>query len=163
MLTVLRVSPSEPERAAVISPDDGARAPIVYHPREVWVAGYDEVFPIEARTGDPGSGIRVGHASDLAFGAGSLWAVCGRDVNQMIAAALRRVDLEGRVIEEKIDVGEDPVAVAWAGGSIWVASRSDRTIKRVDPVKNAVVETIPLGAPPKALVADGDGVWVAVH
>jgi DNA-binding SARP family transcriptional activator/DNA-binding beta-propeller fold protein YncE len=163
MQTVIRVSPVTPERAAVISPDDGARAPIVYHAGEVWVAGYDEVFPIEARTGDPGSGIRVGHARALTFGAGSLWAVSARDVNQRIDPALRRVDLNGRVVEAKVDVGKDPVAVAWAGGSIWVASRSDQTIKRVDPAKNAVVKTIPLGAPPRALVVDGDGVWVAVE
>jgi DNA-binding SARP family transcriptional activator len=161
--TVIRVSPVEPRSAAVIRPDDGARAPIVYRTGEVWVAGYDEVFPIDASSGDPGFGIRVGHARDLAFGAGSLWVVTGRDVNQMIGPALRRVDLDGRVVEAKIDVGDDPVAVAWAGGSIWVASRSDRAIKRVDPAKNAVVQTIPLGAPPKALVADGDGVWVAVE
>jgi DNA-binding SARP family transcriptional activator/DNA-binding beta-propeller fold protein YncE len=161
--TVIRVSPVEPERAAVISPDGGARAPIVYHPGEVWVAGYDEVFPIDPSTGDPGSGIRIGHARDFAFGAGSLWAVSGADINQRIDPALRRLDLNGRVVEAKVDVGKDPVAVAWAGGSIWVASRSDRTIKRVDPAKNAVVKTIPLGAPPRALVVDGDGVWVAVE
>jgi DNA-binding SARP family transcriptional activator len=163
MLNVIRVSPVKPERAAVISPDDGARAPIVFHSGEVWVAGYDEVFPIEPRTGDPGSGIRVGHATDFAFGAGSLWAVSTSDINQSIESALRRVDLDGRVVEAEIDVTKDPVAVAWAGGSIWVASRSDQAIRRVDPAKNAVVETIPLGAPPKALVSDGDGVWVAVQ
>jgi hypothetical protein len=161
--TVIRVSPVAPRRAAVISPDDGARAPIVYRTGEVWVAGYDEVFPIDASTGGFGAGVRVGHARDLAFGAGSLWVATGRDVNQMIGPALRRVDLGGRVVEAKIDVGDDPVAVAWADGSIWVASRSYQTIKRVDPAKNTVVETIPLGAPPRALVADGDGVWVAVE
>jgi DNA-binding beta-propeller fold protein YncE len=161
--TVIRVSPVEPERAAVISPDGGARAPIVYHPGEVWVAGYDEVFPINPRTGDVGSGIRIGHARDLAFGAGSLWVVSGSDINQRLGPALRRVDLPGREVEGKVDVGRDPVAVDWAGGSIWVASRGDRTIKRVDPERNAVVKTIPLGAPPKALAADGEGVWVAVE
>ena len=161
--TVIRVSPVESRRAAVISPDDGARAPIVFRTGEVWIAGYDEVFPIDASTGGFGAGARVGHARDLAFGAGSLWVVTGPDVNQMIVPALRRVDLDGRVVEATIDIGDDPVAVAWAGGSIWVASRSDRAIKRVDPAKNAVVQTIPLGAPPKALVADGDGVWVAVE
>jgi DNA-binding beta-propeller fold protein YncE len=160
---VIRVSRVAPRHAAVIRPDDGARAPIVYRTGEVWVAGYDEVFPIDARTGGFGTGVRVGHARDLAFGAGSLWVATGSDVNQMIGPALRRVDLDGRVVEATIDVGDDPVAVAWAGGSIWVASRGDRAIKRVDPAKNAVVQTIPLGAPPKALVADGDGVWVAVE
>jgi DNA-binding beta-propeller fold protein YncE len=161
--TVIRLSPTDLQHAALISPDGGARAPIVPRRGEVWVAGYDEVFPIDARTGDPGSGIRVGHARDLAFGAGSLWAVAGVDVNQIIDPALRRVDLNGGVVEAEIEVGDDPVAVAWAGGSIWVGSRSDRVVKRVDPTKNAVVETIPLGAPPRALVTDRDGVWVAVE
>jgi DNA-binding SARP family transcriptional activator len=163
MVAVLRVSPVEPERADEIRPDDGARGAIAYRNGEAWVAGWDEVFPIEARSRLPGAGIRVGNGRDLAFGAGSLWVVCGRDVNQGIGPGLRRVDLHGRVVESMIHVGSDPVAVAGAGGSIWVASRGDRAILRVDPAENKVVKTIPLGAPPAALAADADGVWVAVE
>jgi DNA-binding SARP family transcriptional activator/DNA-binding beta-propeller fold protein YncE len=162
LTTVIRVNPVEPEGAAVIVPDDGARAAIAYRNGEAWVAGYDDVFPIETGTGVPGAGILVGLVRDLAFGAGSLWAVCTRNINQRIGTALRRVDLHGRVVEATINVGNDPVAVALAGGSIWVASRSEQAIRRVDPGENRVVQTTPLGAQPTALAADADGIWVAV-
>jgi DNA-binding SARP family transcriptional activator len=160
--TVIRVSLTGPARAKAILPDDGVRAAVAYRNGDAWVVGFTEVFPIEASTGFPGVGTDVGHGRDLAFGAGSLWVVSGSDVNQRVGAGLRRVDLHGRVVDAKIDVGSDPVAVASEGGSIWVASRSDRSIRRVDPAKNRVVKIIALGAPPAALAADRDGVWVAV-
>jgi DNA-binding beta-propeller fold protein YncE len=166
LTTVIRVRPDEPERAEAILPDDGARAAIAYRTGEAWVAGYDNVFPIEAGTGTPGAGVRVGPVRSLAFGAGSLWVVGGGGLGDLgarrIGRALRRVDLHGRVVEATIKVGSHPIAVVSTGRSIWVASRSDRAIRRVDPAKNTVVETIPLGASPTALAADADGVWVAV-
>ena len=161
--TVIRVSMTEPARAKAILPDVGVRAAIAYRNRHAWVGGVTGVFPIEASTGSPGAGTDVGHVRDLAFGAGSLWVVSGTDINQRIGAGLRRVDPQGRIVEAFIDVGSNPVAVVSEGGSIWVASRTDRAIKRVDPAENAVVKTIPLGAAPTALAADIEGVWVAVE
>jgi YVTN family beta-propeller protein len=160
--TMIRVNPVRPEGLLRIVPDDGVEGAIRYRNGEAWVAGFARVFPIAASTGVPGSGIHVGTARDLTFGFGSLWAV-GGDLVQGVDTALRRIDLHGRLVEETIEVGSDPVAVAAAGGSIWVASRRDRAIRRVDPAENRVVETIPLGAQPTSLAADEDGIWVAVE
>ena len=162
LTTVIRINPVKPGRSRVIVPDDGAGGAITYRGGEAWVAGYDDVFPIAASTGVPGRGITVGPASSLAFGAGSLWVVSGGAMDQGVVRALRRVDLRGRLVEATIAVGRQPIAVAVAGGSIWVADGSDRAIQRVDPAKDRIVETIPLGGRPAALASDENGVWVAV-
>ena len=98
----------------------------------------------------------------LAFGVGSLWVVSGGPGHiGGVRQALRRVDTETRLIQTTIPVGSDPVAVAVAAGSVWVASRSDRAIARVDAEQNRVVDTLRLGSAPIALAADQNGVWVA--
>jgi YVTN family beta-propeller protein len=159
--TVIRVDPAKSDVLPIV-PDDGVNGAITYRNGEAWIAGFASVFPITASTGVAGSGIFV-PARDLAFGMGSLWVVGGDPAIHGIGNALRRVDLHGRLVEETIDVGGDPVAVAAAGGSIWVAARRDGAIRRVDPAENRVVDTIPLGAQPTALAADEDGIWVAVE
>ena len=161
LTTLIRMREVRSGRAEVILPDAGVHAPIRYHDGEAWVAGYGSVFRIDADTGIPGSGIRVGLTRDFTFGHGSMWVVSGGQMDHQIGVALRRIDPVGGVVEETVDVG-DPVAVASAGDSIWVASRNERALLRVDPRENRVVDTIPLGAPPRALAADAEGVWVAV-
>jgi DNA-binding SARP family transcriptional activator/streptogramin lyase len=160
---VIRVDPVHRRRLLTIVPDNGAEGAIAYRDGNAWVAGYDHVFPIAARSGIPDAGIVVGHARDLTFGDGSLWAVSGGRMDLGVAVALRRVDLRGRLVDATIEVDADPVAVAFAGGSIWVASRGKQTVERVDPATERVVETIDLGAIPTALAAGRTGVWVAVR
>jgi DNA-binding SARP family transcriptional activator/DNA-binding beta-propeller fold protein YncE len=163
LTTVIRIDPAEPRRARVIVPNDGVQGAIAYREGAVWVAGYREVFPIEASTPRiPRSGIVVGLASSLTFGDGSLWVVSGGQMDQGVVPALRRLDLHGHLVEATINVGSDPIAAASAGGSVWVASRGDRAIRRVEPARDQVVNTIQLGGQPSALAADADGVWVAV-
>lgn len=136
------------------------------------------VFPITADTGLPGLRTRVGAVRDLAAGAESLWVLsrsgwslpavlrAGRRGLPLPTSAvhLRRFDLQSRSVDDPIDVGERPVAVAVAAGSIWVAGLDGKegTINRVDPLDEEVVDTIPLGARPTALAPDRNGVWVAV-
>jgi YVTN family beta-propeller protein len=160
--TVIRVDPAKPESLLPIIPDDGAIGAIACGNGEAWVAGFAKVFPIAAGTGDFGSGILVGPARDLTFGAGDVWVVGGNFVLQGVVMALRRVDLHGRLVEKAIPIG-DPVAVAAARGSIWVADRRDRAVRRVDPEETEVVQTVPLGAQPTALATGEDGIWVAVE
>lgn len=161
LTTLIRLRDVRAGHAQVILPDSGVNAPIRYRDGEVWVAGYDSVFRIDADTGIPGRGIRVGLTRDFTFGHGSLWVVSGGRMDHRIGLALRHIDPVGSVIEETVDVG-DAVAVASAGDSIWVASRNERSLLRVDPREDLLVDTIPLGAPPRALAADAGGVWVAV-
>jgi DNA-binding SARP family transcriptional activator len=176
---VIRVDPTNPARPIVVRPNNGADGPITFRDGEIWAAGSGSVFPITADTGLPGSRTRVGAVRDLAAGAESLWvlsrsgwspAAVMKAVRRRLPlptspAHLRRVDLHSRSLDDPIDVGEHPVAVAVAAGSIWVASEdgSEGTIYRVDPAEEEVVDTIPLGARPTALAADRHGVWVAVR
>ncbi len=163
--TLIRVDAANARnRHLPIVPDEGVQGAIAYHDDQVWVAGAYEVFPIAAETGIPGTGANVGSVRDLAFGAGSVWAVSGGPAHAGgVVQALRRIDPHTRLVQATIPVGSDPVAVAVADGSIWVASRTDGTIERVDPAQNRVVDTIALGAKPTALAPDADGVWVAVR
>jgi DNA-binding SARP family transcriptional activator/streptogramin lyase len=160
--TVIRIDPSNPGDRRLIVPDEGARGPIVYEDAAAWVAGSLDVFAIPAESHVPGEAIPVGAVRDLTFGAGSLWVVSGGPGHiGGVKQRLRRVDLESRLIQTTIPVGSDPVAVAVAAASVWVASRSDWAIARVDPQQDRVVETLKLGSAPVALAADENGIWVA--
>jgi DNA-binding SARP family transcriptional activator/streptogramin lyase len=164
--SLLRVDSGHPEGRSTIVPDWGAEGPIVDHAGRLWVAGSGSagyVFPIDARTGAVGSGIAVGGPiRDLAFDGDTLWVLSGGPVIEVPRPQLRAVDIHDQLIHATVDVGKNPVAVAAAAGSVWVANRSDRTISRVDPSRGRVVETIKLGARPAALAGDPAGVWVAV-
>jgi len=158
---VLRVDPDSPRTPDLITPDNGAEGAITYRNGEAWVGGFTEVFPIADGSDTAGGGISVGWVHDLTFGMGSLWVIGGAP-SAGIAVALRRVDVAGGLLETTIPAVGDPVAVAAAAGSIWVADRSGRAVLRVDPAENHVVATIPLGRPPVAIAGDADGVWVSV-
>ena len=161
LTTVIRIDPANARRALPIVPPDGVQGPIIFGKGAAWVAGYDDVFPVGAGTRVAEPGTVVGLARSLAFGDGSLWVVSGGRIDQGVVPAVRRVDVDGRVVETTIRPSH-PSAVASAGGSIWVTSAQDQTITRVDPADNRVVSTIRLGAAPAALAADVDGLWVAV-
>jgi DNA-binding SARP family transcriptional activator/streptogramin lyase len=160
--TVIRVDVANTRIRKPIVPDDGVQGAVVYRDGNAWVGGGDQVFPIAAETGVWGSGVRVGVVRDLAFGPGSLWVVSGPSGHfGGIVQALRRVDPLSGLVQAEIPVGADPVAVAFAGGSVWVADRSDGVIQRVDPAQKRVVKTIAVGGKPTALVSDHGGIWVA--
>jgi DNA-binding SARP family transcriptional activator/DNA-binding beta-propeller fold protein YncE len=162
--TVVRVNPKRPQHSLPIVPDAGAHGAIAFEDGNAWVAGANQVVPIAARTGIPGSGITVGSpVLDLALAPGDLWVISGAPVAATTQEALRRIDLRDRLVSTTISVGSDPVAVAAAGASIWAASGSDGTVDRVDPARERVVDTIQIGATPTTLAADEDGVWVAVR
>jgi streptogramin lyase len=162
--TVIRVDPRDSRNRMPIVPDAGVQGAIGYHDDEVWVGGMNEVFSIEAQSRIPRAGPDVGAVRDLAFGAGSLWLVSGGQAHMGgVVQALRRIDPHTRMVQATIPVGSDPVAVAVAGGSVWVAARTDGVVKRVDPGQNRVVDTIAVGAKPTALVGDQNGVWVSAR
>jgi DNA-binding SARP family transcriptional activator/streptogramin lyase len=160
---VLRIDPANPRSPRRFVPDSGARGPIAFHDGKPWVAGEaDSVFSIEASNGVIGHPITVGGVRGLAFGAGSLWVVSGGPGHiGGVRQALRRIDTVSELVQMTIPVGNDPVAVAVEGGSVWVASRSDQAIERVDAEQNRVVDSLRLGSAPVALAPDENGVWVA--
>jgi DNA-binding SARP family transcriptional activator/streptogramin lyase len=161
---VLRVDPANPARRLLITPDWGAGGPIIEQGGQAWVAGSGYtgyVFPIDDRTGVPGSGIDVGGpVKNLAFGDGHLWVISGGATREQPYPALRTVDLHDRLVQDTWHVGRDPAAVAVTAGSVWVASPTEASISRVDPSHEGVAKTIKLGPNPIALAADRDGIWV---
>jgi streptogramin lyase len=164
--TLLRVDPAHPEHRDTITPQWGAAGPIVEYDGRLWVAGSGSaayVFPVAERTGELGTGISVGGPiHGLAVAGNTVWVLSGGPAFAQPRPVLRAVDLRDQLPRARVSVGEDPVAVAAAARSIWVANRSDRTLSRVDPSRGRVVETINLGARPAALAGDRNGVWVAV-
>jgi sugar lactone lactonase YvrE len=61
-----------------------------------------------------------------------------------------------------IPIADGPRGVAWAGGSIWVASTLGGVVQRVDPDANEVIAEIDVGDRPVTLVTVGDDLWVSV-
>jgi DNA-binding SARP family transcriptional activator/DNA-binding beta-propeller fold protein YncE len=162
--TIIRVDPAHPSHSRTIVPDAGVQGPIDFGDGETWVAGSDKVFPIDPATGIVRSPIAVGIARDLEVTNTDLLVVSGETTHLgAVVQALRRVDIESRLIEDKIMVGNDPASVIAMGGSIWVASGSDGLVSRIDPGESQVAKSISVGASPTALAADENGVWVAVR
>jgi DNA-binding beta-propeller fold protein YncE len=71
-----------------------------------------------------------------------------------------RIDPTGRVTE-RIAVGGDPVGVAIAEGSAWVASNTGNAVSRIDPASGRVTATIKVGKVPIAIASGEGAVWVA--
>jgi hypothetical protein len=162
LATLIRVDAADGQNPQPILPDGGVEGAIAYKDGQLWVAGEAGVFPISTETEAPGPVVQLGVAHGLASAAGSLWVLSGGLAQSGARApALRRVDPDTGIPVGTILVGNDPVAVAAAGGSIWVASRSDRMIERVDPASDRVVARIAVAGEPIALAPDTGGVWVA--
>jgi DNA-binding SARP family transcriptional activator len=162
-VAVIRVDPARPRDRLLIVPDAGAGGAIELREGKAWIAGSSEVVPMDAESGALEPGIAVGTpVRDLTFAAGTLWVISGGPARRRTLVALRRIDIGNRLVETTIHAGDDPIAVAASGDSIWVAGRSDGTITRVDPTTNLVVDSIATGASPTAIVASDEGAWFAV-
>jgi len=150
----------DPARNAVTAVSNQLAAVAVAPGRNaVWIlSDQGELGRISAATNRATARIKVPAVglSDLAVGAGSVWAT---DPYQ---GTLWRIDPGPRVAERTIDVGSGADSVAFGLDSVWVTNSLQGTLSRVDPATNRVVKTIPLGSTPRA-VAVGEGrVWVAV-
>ena len=60
-----------------------------------------------------------------------------------------------------VAVGQQPRALAVAGGALWSANRLDGTLSRIDPRHARVVATVPIGEGVAALAAGTQGLWAA--
>ncbi len=63
-------------------------------------------------------------------------------------------------LHDAVIVGPNPSAVAYAGGTVWVTSSTDRRVARVDVRTHRVVETIPVGLAPDAVAVTAHDAWV---
>jgi YVTN family beta-propeller protein len=103
-------------------------------------------------------------ATDLAFGAGSLWAADGLD------GTLLKIDPRTQRIVKTIGVGFTPEAVAAGRSSVWVAEHAGidnfASLREIDPVTGQGGRPRKLrigGASIVGLVADDDGVWLGLR
>ena len=155
--SLVRIDPARNE-VSVVSRDLAAVA-VAAEREAVWVLSDKGTLArigarsnrVTARVKVPATGL-----SDLAVGAGSVWAT---DPYQ---GTLWRIDPGTHVAQRTIDVGVGADSVAFGLGSVWVANSQQGAVSRIDPATNRVVRRIPLGGTPRA-VAVGEGlVWVAV-
>jgi YVTN family beta-propeller protein len=78
----------------------------------------------------------------------------------LVANSVGAVEPDGS-ISAAVRVGTDPSGLAYGGGALWAASRSDGTVSRIDPATHTVIQTIAVGAAPEALTVTAGDVWVA--
>jgi YVTN family beta-propeller protein len=92
-------------------------------------------------------------SSPIAAGPDSVWAATTRAaVVQLSQRSARRV--------RKVDVGNEPTAIADDDGATWVADDFDDTVMRIDRA-GIVTKTIPVGDGPSAIAIGAGSVWVA--
>ena len=75
------------------------------------------------------------------------------------ADAVARVSVASGAVDVVVDVGRDPLALAIAGGSIWVHNVEDGTLSRVDPATNGAT-VVRLGDV-VGIAAAGEDLWAA--
>lgn len=58
-------------------------------------------------------------------------------------------------------VGKRPIAVALAGGKVWVANSEDGTLQAIEPGTGQIIQTSPAGSYPNRLLAIDNQLWIA--
>ena len=98
-------------------------------------------------------------ALDATAGGGAVWAADGTP-NQA-TDVVWRIEPRTNSLGRTVSVGSGVSGLAYAEGSLWVASRNGE-VSRVDTSTNRVVETITIGGTPRNVVVGGGKVWVTV-
>ncbi len=73
--------------------------------------------------------------------------------------SVSEIDASGSVLGS-VPVGTNPIALAPAGGALWVVNAGDDSVSEVDPSTHAVRQQVAVGHDPRALAVTGDDVWV---
>jgi YVTN family beta-propeller protein len=124
---------------------------------DLWATSSDRlsIVPIALGTGTVGTTVDVlSGAVDLASGSGVLWAT---------GTANRLTEItpfpasDQAPAEVAVKVGNQPVGVAVAAGSVWVANSQSGTVSEVDPTKLAVTKTLRVGTDPTSVTVGADG------
>ncbi len=93
--------------------------------------------------------------ADFAVADGDVWASGPED------GAIVRLDPATGEEQERIPVGQKPLALATGGGAVWAALGEGGAVARYDIAADRV-KTIDVGGTPIDLVFAGDSLWVAV-
>jgi DNA-binding beta-propeller fold protein YncE len=131
-------------------------------PLGLWVANADPrnggVDRVDLATGRSRAHARVPRAQAVAVGSDAVWVA-----HQTAAGRgeLVRVSDAGERSPSRVSAGREPVALALAFGSLWVADRAANAVLRIDPVQRRLLARVPVGRGPAALAPAGGRVWVA--
>jgi YVTN family beta-propeller protein len=124
--------------------------------RVVAPVGPDSVGVFESGGGRAVAQVSLGkHPSEIATGAGAVWAVNGDD------DAVTKIDPKTNTVEDTITVGDAPSGLAIGGGFVWVANSLGASVSQIDPRTNQTVNTIHVGGRPSGIAFGQGGVWVA--
>jgi DNA-binding SARP family transcriptional activator/ABC-type branched-subunit amino acid transport system substrate-binding protein/streptogramin lyase len=130
------------------------------HQDDVWVLTLDgHVVKIDGSTNRIAFSIKPAATSlsDLAVGAGSVWASDPYD------STLWRIDPTTPPVTRTISVPTGTDQVAFGAGSVWALNSIDGTLVKIDPRKNRVTQTITIGNTPRGVAYGGGLVWVTVE
>jgi YVTN family beta-propeller protein len=94
----------------------------------------------------------------LAMGGGSVWVVCGPAFGRAILTAID--PLTGTQDAAIYTPANDPAAITYADGSLWVANFDANNVTELNPLDRSVVRTITVAAAPVAIAAYAGSVWV---
>jgi YVTN family beta-propeller protein len=74
-----------------------------------------------------------------------------------------KIDLASKTVVNVLSVGPSPMAVAFGGGFVWVATRDSHAVKKLNASTGAVLDSIGLqgGLSPVALAVAGGHLWSA--
>jgi DNA-binding beta-propeller fold protein YncE/predicted Ser/Thr protein kinase len=128
--------------------------------RSVWVtsAGDGTLSRIDIATGGvSGRPLRLGRGiSGVAVGEGSVWVSSPR------TGEILRIDGDSGAVEDRIDVGGRPGAIAFGGDRIWVADETGGGIAAINAIGGRVLKRgiVPHAAPLRLAVGAG-GLWVS--
>jgi streptogramin lyase len=116
------------------------------------------VTKIDPRNGDALGRVGVAGASAVAAEAGAAWAT-GRQGGrgQLVRIEPDRV----LIVRGPVAAGRDPVAVAHAGGSLWVADRRRNSVLAYEPRTLRLRARIQVGDGPGELASAAGQLWVA--
>ncbi len=70
------------------------------------------------------------------------------------------LDADG-TLHDAVLVGQNPDALAYGFGSLWVANSGEKTVQRVNPKTHEVIQKFDVGANPDAIAFSAQDVWVA--
>lgn len=148
---------------ATIAPGIAADA-LVADAGSAWVAdaGRGRAVRLDADIGTVADSVRFPTRAELEFSAapapaaGSLW------VPDVPLAAVFRLETGSKRVSTRVDVGNEPAAIALGDGAVWVSDSIENNVRRIVPAgAGAVTDTIPVGNGAGPIAAGEGAIWVA--
>jgi streptogramin lyase len=136
--------------SAVMTTNDGA----------VWVASVldSAVVRFDPVSQQVLTRISIPRPSRLAAGDDALWVISLPD--DAPDGRVVAIDTHTDRIVANVEVGVQPIAIAFGEGSVWVLDQGRQRLQRIDPRANAIVASIPVGFLPTGVAVGEASIWV---